>query len=97
LTDIASATDIAGPLPFGATTTRGGELAVAVVCTAEVFVTGWVEDAVLLSPETESFPVVPWLEGVGFAGGNNSCEIAMTISERKRATKKRLSIQGTGS
>jgi len=33
----------------------------------------------------------------GLDGGNSSCEIAITISERKRARKKRLSIQGTGS
>jgi hypothetical protein len=29
--------------------------------------------------------------------GKRSCETAITISERKRARKKRLSIQGTGS
>jgi hypothetical protein len=33
----------------------------------------------------------------GLAGGNNSCDRAITISERNRARKKRLSIQGTGS
>jgi hypothetical protein len=33
----------------------------------------------------------------GFAGGKRSCEIAITISDRKRARKKRLSIYGTGS
>jgi hypothetical protein len=35
--------------------------------------------------------------GRGFEGGNSSCETAIAISERKRARKKRLSIQGTGS
>jgi hypothetical protein len=30
-------------------------------------------------------------------GGNSNCETAIAISERKRARKKRLSIQGTGS
>jgi hypothetical protein len=37
------------------------------------------------------------LAGNGFDGGNSSCETAIAISERKRARKKRLSIQGTGS
>ena len=32
-----------------------------------------------------------------FAGGKSSCETAIAISERNRARKKRLSIQGTGS
>ena len=35
--------------------------------------------------------------GFGFNGGKSSCEIAITTSERNRARKKRLSIQGTGS
>jgi hypothetical protein len=35
--------------------------------------------------------------GFGFDGGKSSCEIAITTSERNRARKKRLSIQGTGS
>ena len=35
--------------------------------------------------------------GFGFIGGKSSCEIAITTSERNRARKKRLSIQGTGS
>ena len=34
---------------------------------------------------------------VRLADGKRSCEIAMTTSERNRARKKRLSIQGTGS
>jgi hypothetical protein len=33
----------------------------------------------------------------GFGGGNSSWEIAITMSDRNRARKKRLSIQGTGS
>lgn len=37
------------------------------------------------------------LEGTDFGGGKSSCETAIAISERKRARKKRLSIQGTGS
>jgi hypothetical protein len=32
-----------------------------------------------------------------FGAGNSSCEAAITMSERNRARKKRLSIQGTGS
>ena len=35
--------------------------------------------------------------GVVFGVGNSSCETAITMSERNRARKKRLSIQGTGS
>ncbi len=35
--------------------------------------------------------------GLGLTGGKSSCEIAITTSERNRARKKRLSIQGTGS
>jgi hypothetical protein len=35
--------------------------------------------------------------GVVFGAGNSSCETAITMSERNRARKKRLSIQGTGS
>ena len=35
--------------------------------------------------------------GARFAGGNSSCATAITMSERNRARKKRLSIQGTGS
>ena len=37
------------------------------------------------------------LEGPDLAAGKSSCETAMAISERNRAKKKRLSIQGTGS
>jgi hypothetical protein len=33
----------------------------------------------------------------GLAGGNSSWDAAMTMSERNKAKKKRLSIQGTGS
>jgi len=32
------------------------------------------------------------VDGTGFAGGKSSCETAIAISERNRATKKRLSI-----
>ena len=49
-------------------------------------------------------PVVVLLESfatellaAGLAGGNSSWETAMTMSERNKAKKKRLSIQGTGS
>ena len=38
-----------------------------------------------------------WLGGVALAGGKSSCETAIAMSERNRARKKRLSIQGTGS
>jgi hypothetical protein len=34
---------------------------------------------------------------VVFGVGNSSCATAITMSERNRARKKRLSIQGTGS
>ena len=37
------------------------------------------------------------LEGPDLAAGKSSCETAIAISERNRARKKRLSIQGTGS
>ena len=47
-----------------------------------------VEDDVVRAVESLAF----WARGVGLAGGNNSCVIAMTISDKKRARKKRLSI-----
>lgn len=54
-----------------------------------------VDEAALPSTEVESDDAdVP---GLGFTGGKSSCEIAITTSERNRARKKRLSIQGTGS
>jgi len=54
-----------------------------------------VDETVLASTEVESDGVdVP---GLGLTGGKSSCEIAITTSERNRARKKRLSIQGTGS
>ena len=54
-----------------------------------------VEEATLPFTEVESDGAdVP---GLGLTGGKSSCEIAITTSERNRARKKRLSIQGTGS
>ena len=57
-----------------------------------------VEDAAVLTRVDESLGLAEReLDGTGLGGGNNSCESAMTTSDRKRARKKRLSIQGTGS
>ena len=56
-----------------------------------------VGDAVLFRPALESLAGDTRVPGIGLAGGNNSCETAITMSERNRARKKRLSIQGTGS
>lgn len=54
-----------------------------------------VDETALPSTEVESDDAdVP---GLGLTGGKSSCEIAITTSERNRARKKRLSIQGTGS
>jgi len=56
------------------------------------------EDAAVVARATESLAVSGrCVDGAGFGGGNSSCETAMTTSERNRARKKRLSIQGTGS
>ena len=67
---------------------------------AGAFVTaGAVDDAVALGVEDaeESIATSPWTPGAGFVGGKINCEIAITMSDRNRARKKRLSIQGTGS
>jgi ethanolamine transporter EutH len=56
-----------------------------------------VDDALSFAAELESLAVRPRVVGTGLGGGNSSWEIAMTISDRKSARKKRLSIQGTGS
>jgi hypothetical protein len=57
-----------------------------------------VEDGVELARAAESRALAGcWLDGIGFGGGNRTCETAITINYRKRARKKRLSIQGTGS
>ena len=54
-----------------------------------------VDEAGLACTEVESDNAdVP---GFDLTGGKSSCEIAITTSERNRARKKRLSIQGTGS
>ena len=54
-----------------------------------------VDEAAVAPTEVESDRAdVP---GLGLTGGKSSCEIAITTSERNRARKKRLSIQGTGS
>jgi hypothetical protein len=57
------------------------------------------DDAVPLGVEDadESVTALPWRPGAGFVGGKISWEIAITISDRNKARKKRLSIQGTGS
>ena len=54
-----------------------------------------VDEADLASTEVESDDTD--VQGLGLTGGKSSCEIAITTSERNRARKKRLSIQGTGS
>ena len=51
----------------------------------------------VVRPDTALESVGDLLTPTGFDGGNSSCEMAIAISERKRARKKRLSIQGTGS
>ena len=56
-----------------------------------------VADAAFFSPGLESLAGDAREPGVGFGGGNISCETAIAINERNRARKKRLSIQGTGS
>ena len=57
-----------------------------------------VDDAAVLTRVAESLGLAERaLDGTGLGGGNSSCESAMTTSDRKRARKKRLSIQGTGS
>ena len=56
---------------------------------------GCVDDAASLVVLLESFATE--LLAAGLGGGNSSWETAMTMSERNKAKKKRLSIQGTGS
>jgi hypothetical protein len=57
-----------------------------------------VVDAVVVSEPALETPVgATRALGVVFGDGNSSCETAITTSERSRARKKRLSIQGTGS
>jgi hypothetical protein len=56
---------------------------------------GCVDDAASLIVLLESFATE--LLPVDLGGGNSSWETAMTMSERNKARKKRLSIQGTGS
>jgi len=56
---------------------------------------GSVDDVAPLKVLLESFGTA--LLVACFGGGNSSCETAMTMSERNKARKKRLSIQGTGS
>jgi hypothetical protein len=55
------------------------------------------DPVVLFVPALESLALGAGEAGVGFTGGNSSCETAIIMSERNRARKKRLSIQGTGS
>jgi len=54
-----------------------------------------VDDDASLAVLLESFATEFF--AAGLAGGNSSWETAMTMSERNKARKKRLSIQGTGS
>jgi len=56
--------------------------------------TGCVEEAAFFEAELESAARFGLAR---LAGGNKSCETAIAMSDRKRARKKRLSIQGTGS
>ena len=56
---------------------------------------GCVDDAVPLDVLLESLDTV--LRAVGLAEGNSSWETAIATSDRNKAKKKRLSIQGTGS
>ena len=57
--------------------------------------TNCVDDAAPLDVVLESFGTV--LRAAGLGDGNSSWETAMTMSDRNKAKKKRLSIQGTGS
>lgn len=57
--------------------------------------TDCVDDAAPLDVLLESFGTA--LRVAGLADGNSSWETAMTMSDRNKAKKKRLSIQGTGS
>jgi hypothetical protein len=52
-----------------------------------------VEEAALAAPDESTGR----LGAAGLAGGNSSCETAIAMSDKNRARKKRLSIQGTGS
>jgi hypothetical protein len=54
-----------------------------------------IDDVASLVVLLESFATE--LLAAGLGGGNSSWETAMTMSERNKARKKRLSIQGTGS
>jgi hypothetical protein len=56
---------------------------------------GCVDDAAPFDVPLES-PATA-VRGAGLDGGNSSWETAITMSERNKARKKRLSIQGTGS
>jgi len=53
------------------------------------------DDAASLVVLLESFATE--LLAADLGGGNSSWETAITMSERNKAKKKRLSIQGTGS
>ena len=54
-----------------------------------------VDDAAPLDVLLESLGT--GFRAVGLGDGNSSWETAMTMSDRNKAKKKRLSIQGTGS
>ena len=68
-----------------------------VPATGDCVTDGCVEDALISRAAAESFVPVAGRGATGFAGGKRTCETAMAMSDRKRARKKRLSIQGTGS
>ncbi len=90
LTVVVSA--LADPTVGSAVSVRTCEGTATGVCVTD----GCVDDAVpALRVALESFAPTPRV--AGFGGGNRSWETAMTMSERNRARKKRLSIQGTGS
>jgi hypothetical protein len=65
------------------------------VVTEDGITVGCVDDAAPFEVVLESFGATLLVAALG--GGNSSWETAMTMSERNKAKKKRLSIQGTGS
>ena len=94
MTTVVSATAFAGAC-FVATAARACETVVSGACLVDgCAATGDVEEAVFAIAEVES---AARFGAGGLEGGNKSCETAIAMSDRKRARKKRLSIQGTGS
>jgi hypothetical protein len=77
-------------------TVFGGVAGARVESDVVITVEGLDDDPPALA-ELESTTVGIPEAGLVFGGGKSSCDIAITTSERNRARKKRLSIQGTGS